>query len=117
MIAYSSITVNLQSKDEAPAFLPGMLEGDRRQKQAVSQLDWLIIDLDKGEDATALNEAVRAKGFYALIYSTYSHLSPETEVPLDDYRKFTLSNMVTKEGLRSYLLKARNYPSMGRREC
>jgi hypothetical protein len=37
-------------KDEAPAFLPGVLQGDRRQRQAVSELDWLIIDLDKGED-------------------------------------------------------------------
>ncbi len=86
-----------------------MIQGERRLKQAVSQLDWLIIDLDKGEDINAVIAAVKAKGLYALIHSTYSHLSPETAIRLDDYRRFTHTNDITGEGLRSYLLKVRNY--------
>ena len=65
-----------ERKDEAPAFVPGSIHGDRRQKHAISQLDWLIIDLDKGEDINAVIAAVKARRLYALIHSTYSHHAP-----------------------------------------
>ena len=96
-------------KDEAPAFLPGVLQGERRLGQAVSQLDWLTIDLDKGEDISAVTAAVKAKSLYALIHSTFSHLTPETAIGLDDYRKFANGKEVTVDGVRSYLREVRNY--------
>ena len=80
------------------------------RKRAVSQLDWLIIDLDKGEDITAVIAAVKARGLYALVHSTFSHLSTETEMSLDDYRKFIGDNQVTAAGLRRYLLEVKEIP-------
>ena len=98
-----------ERKEDSPGYVPGVMQGERRLKQAISQLDWLIIDLDKGEDINAVIAAAKAKELCAFIHSTYSHLSQETEISLDDYRKFMGSNAVTDAGLRSYLLEVRNY--------
>jgi hypothetical protein len=98
-----------ERKRESPGYVPGVIQGDCRKKPAVSQLDCLIIDLDKGEDVDDFIARVRAEELYALIHSSHSHLTQETEILLDDYRKFTGSNPVTEEGLRSYLLEKRKY--------
>src|SRR5262249_48918110 len=93
----------VERKSDCGAYVPGIIRGDRRTKLAVCQLDWLIIDLDRGEDILAVIAAVRAKGLYALVHSTFSHMSSETDIVLDDYRKFTGEKTVNATGLRRYL--------------
>ena len=99
----------LENKDQSEVFVPGAIQGDRRKKPAVSELSALVIDLDKGEDLDELRALIRAKDLYATIYSTHSHLSRETEIKLDDYRKFMSGNEVTAEGLKRFLLEVRKF--------
>jgi hypothetical protein len=93
----------LLSKGDCGAFVPGVIQGDRRQKSAVSELGLVVLDLDRGEDIDAVRGQLQSLNHYAIIYSTHSHMSSETEIKLDDYRKFTASKGVTAEGLRLFL--------------
>ena len=86
-----------------------MIVGDRRTKSAVTQLDLLAIDLDKGEDVSSVVAAVKTRGLCAFLHSTYSHLSQETAVRLDDFRKFMGSNAGSAAGFRRYLLEVKKY--------
>ena len=69
----------------------------------------VVLDLDKGEDIDAIRSSIRSKQLYAIIYSTYSHLTTETEIKLDDYIKFT-GDDVSVDGLKSYLVEKRGLP-------
>ena len=98
-----------EDKKRAPAYFPGKLIGDRRKKSAVCELHFLAIDLDKGEFVDKVIAAIKAKGLRAVVHSTHSHLTEETEILLDKYRMFTGSNGVTTAGLRRYLLEVERY--------
>ena len=89
--------------------MPGVIQGERRQKAAASELSLLVLDLDRGEDINAIREQLRSRNLYAIIYSTHSHMSSETEIKIDDYRRLTKSKVVTVEGLRRVLLEQRKF--------
>ena len=99
----------VEKKGDCGAYVPGVIQGDRRVKSAVSRLDWLAIDLDKGEDVDCIIAGVQARGLYTLIHSTHSHLSQEMEVRLDDFRKFMGSNPGSTDGFRRYLLEIKKF--------
>ena len=94
----------LQKKHDAEAFVPGTIEGDQRKSAAISELCAFVFDLDKGEDLDAIRQTIISKGNLAFVYSTHSHLSPETTIKIDDYRRFTGNRQtVTSDGARRYL--------------
>ncbi len=96
-------------KKNGRGFVPGVIQGDRRKKTAVSQLTALVLDLDKGENWKKVGAAIDARGHYAIAYTTFSDLSRETEIKIDAYRKFVGSNEVNSEGLRKYLTEVTQY--------
>ena len=95
----------LTKKDDARAFVPGVVIDERRVKSAVSELSLVVLDLDKGEDIKAVSALIRSRGLHAIIYSSHSHGSAETAIKLDDYRKFSGQREVSVQWLRSYLLE------------
>jgi hypothetical protein len=99
----------LLNKEDCAAFVPGVIQGERRQKSGVSELSLLVLDLDRGEDIDVILGQLRSANLYAIIYSTHSHMSSETEIKLDDYRRFANSKHVTVEGLRRFLFEQRKF--------
>lgn len=98
-----------RKKDDAEAFVPGAIMGDRRTIQAVIELCAFVFDLDRGEDIDVVRQTIKARGLLAYIYSTYSHMCAETEIKIDDYRKFVGSSEVTPSGLERFLAERKGF--------
>lgn len=99
----------VHDKKAAKAFLPGAIQGDRRKKAAVCELSAVVLDLDKGETFERIRETLQSKNYYAIVYSTHSHMTSETPIKLDDYRSFSGTFDVSVEGARQFLLDKRHY--------
>ena len=76
---------------------PASSDGTRRKKNAVEALYLLVLDADRGDDLLEIVARIRALGYAAAVHSSYSHLSTETRIKFDDYKRHTGAGEVTAE--------------------
>lgn len=69
------------------AFTQGALAGKQRKTAAVKTLDLLVLDIDNGQPIEELREELLAHDIFAVIYSTYSHLSTTSKVGTAPFMK------------------------------
>ena len=92
-----------------PSYLPGKLAGTQRKKNAVEELYLLVLDSDRGDDLRQIVERIRALGYAAVAHSSYSHLSKETRIKFDDYKRHAGTGEVTAERAREYLINKKSF--------
>jgi len=97
------------SKKDGPAYLPGKLNGTERRKNAVERLDLLVLDSDRGADLKEIASRLRALGYAAVVHSSYSHLSCQSLIKFDDYKRHTGTGEVTAEGAQAYLIEKKGF--------
>lgn len=94
-----------------PCFLPGTFEGEQRSANAVKQIDMLVYDVDGQQTFAEAREKLTEAGVYALMYTTYSHLSSETRILTDHFYKWIQKEGIpeksaaTRENVLKYLAK------------
>lgn len=69
------------------AFTQCSLAGKQRKTAAVKTLDLLVLDIDNGQPIEELREELLTHGIFAVIYSTYSHLSTTSKVGTAPFMK------------------------------
>jgi hypothetical protein len=79
-----------ETKDGS-CFVPAAVEGETRNANAVAAIYTLWLDIDKASmaEVEAVEAELRRHGLGYVLYSTFNHLSPETEV--DHERKEELT--------------------------
>jgi hypothetical protein len=68
-------------------FVPGALAGGERKNTAVTQVDFLVYDIDCDMTVEALDAKLDILGTYAIMYTTYSHKTTTTLVATSAYLK------------------------------
>jgi len=97
------------STKDGLCYLPGKLNGTERKKNAVERLDLLVLDSDRGADLKEIASRLRALGYAAVVHSSYSHLSCQSLVKFDDYKRHTGTGEVTAEGAQAYLIDKKGF--------
>ena len=69
----------------------------------------LVLDADRGDDLSEIVARIRALGYAAAVHSSYSHLSTETRIKFDDYKRHTGAGEVTADRAREYLINKKGY--------
>ena len=92
---------------DGPCFLQGNATGGHRQARAMEFLYVIGIDVDNGMPSREIDEIVRARGLFAIRYTTHSHGKDYTEVRKDDWVKYLRAN----EGatIAEYLVARKRY--------
>lgn len=95
-------------KKDGQCYTPALLSGMQRRIDFTTQIDVAVLDADCGHDFEEIKAAVQAKGWCAIIHSTFSHLSDRTLISADAFDKW-----VATEGndgdIRSYMLEGKGY--------
>jgi len=73
---------------DGSCIVPGVFTGSKRTKQAVERVDFLMLDSDTGVTFDHLVSKLREKGWKAIVSSTHSHMTTETEVRLSNWNKW-----------------------------
>ncbi len=96
--------------------LPGINLGAKRDKNSIKVIDVLIYDCDGAQSFEEIDALLDKSGVYAILYSTYSHLSTKTKIKTDSYEQWakreskafppTTGSMIEylKDNKKSYLL-------------
>lgn len=65
---------------DGPAMTQGALMGPQRKAKAVKACSLVMLDHDTGETVDEIAAAIESRGLAAVLWTTYSHLKPETEI-------------------------------------
>lgn len=68
-------------------FVPGVLAGGERKNTAVTQVDFLVFDIDCDMTVEELDAKLDDLGMHAIMYTTYSHKTTTTLVATGAYAK------------------------------
>jgi hypothetical protein len=74
------------------AFVPAKLKNNRRRKGNVLSISLLVFDIDGGQTYEEVISFLRERGYYAFVYTTYSHLTSTTIVRCDHFQKWASEN-------------------------
>lgn len=74
-------------KDGA-CFTPAVFSGQLRRLDQATQIDVVVLDADSGNTLQEIQSAIEAKGWRAIIHSTYSHLTEQTPIGANAYDKW-----------------------------
>ena len=77
----------------------------------IDTLSALVLDLDKGADIDALEDAIGARGLFALVHSTWSHGMTKTEINVEAYTKATGCTVFEIQWVYSYLRRPNVIPA------
>ena len=79
-----------RAEKDGPAYIPGLVHGEKRNKKAVASLSAMVFDLDclSWPDAKVVLSRIKAAQLYHIVYTTHNHEYPETEVDYDEYHKY-----------------------------
>lgn len=91
-IAKKLTTHRVQKIKEGPCFVPGKIIGNERKATAVEQLDLLVYDVDGGQSYDEVKQILDATNIAYVLYTSYSHLTTETEIKTDLLENWALKN-------------------------
>ncbi len=84
-------TSPIGSKD-GPCYTPACFAGGARRMDQAAHIDVAVLDADCGHSFEEISAAVRARGWRAIIHSTYSHLSTQTMIAAAPAEKWMEEN-------------------------
>lgn len=86
----------------------GPLVAGQRIAKNMQAAHFIMLDCDTGEDMDSLERKVRDKGWAAVLWHTYSHMKPTTEIPEDRLVKFAreMRTPLTNDGVALAALAA-----------
>ena len=90
------------------AFLPGKLKGLERKKNAVEELGIAVLDCDRGDNLGEIDRAPAFSGLRSRCSLFLSHLTDQTLIKFDDYRRFAQTVDVRADIVRDYLISKKN---------
>jgi hypothetical protein len=91
---------------DGTCFTPATFTGTVRRMEQAARIDIAVLDADCGHSFDEIKNAVEAKGWKAIIHSTYSHLTSQTVIAADPADKWMAENNGTIAG---YLLAKKGY--------
>ncbi len=105
-IAERLSTSPVGSKD-GPCYTPAVFAQHSRKMEFAQQIDLVVLDADSGHSFEDIKAAVSAKGWRAIVHSTYSHLSTESHIAAEAAEKWMLDNPGAPIG--AYMVSKKNY--------
>jgi len=82
------LTAHSVGTKDGPCIVPAVFLGTRRRKSEAEQIDVVFLDSDAGATLDEIRAAISARGWAAIISSTHSHLSNQTEVKRGNWDTF-----------------------------
>lgn len=92
---------------DGPCYTPAVFDGYARKMDKAAQIDVAVLDADCGHSFEEIAAAVRARGWRAIIHSTYSHLSDSTMVAAGAAEKWMADH--PGAGIAGYMLEKKGY--------
>lgn len=90
---------------DGSCFIPAIFRGTRRTKDDADMIGLLVLDCDTGESLEQICSAIQKMGWAAIIYSTHSHMTTDTEISKASYEKKQYDNpelyLTQEKGVRS----------------
>ena len=86
------LTNHVPGPKEGSCIVPAQFSGTRRHKDAAARIDMAFLDSDSGASLAAIEAALKAKGWEAVVSSTHSHMATRTKVALSNWDKFFAKN-------------------------
>jgi hypothetical protein len=92
-------------------FLQGPPLGGERTSNSIPHTDILVLDLDTGESIAAIRDKLFKLGLAAVIYTTFSHLKPVSDVSKDSVVRWLGSPDAVPdlEAVKGYLMEVKRY--------
>lgn len=92
-------------------YLGGSVIDGERRANAIPHMDLCVLDLDTGENIADLIKAIQAQGWFALIYTTHSHMKPITEIKKDAVINWIGGDVVNPDidHVKGYLAEVKRY--------
>lgn len=92
------------------SFLQGVAIDGKRVKTSISHMEFLVLDLDTGESIETIKRRIAELGYFAIIYTTHSHLKNVTEIKRDEIlRYFEISTDPTIQQIKQWLQEVKSY--------
>lgn len=82
------LTSHVPGSKEGACVVPAVFTGDRRKKEEAAQIDVAFLDSDSGACLDAITDALRARGWEAVVSSTHSHMTTATLVSLVNWNRY-----------------------------
>src|ERR1700730_3108166 len=93
------------SKD-GPCYTPAIFSGNKRNKQEAVEIGIAALDADCGHTLDEIVEALGKAGLEAIVHSTYSHMTTESEISCSDFDKWEAE---TGQDVAAYMREKRSY--------
>jgi Protein of unknown function (DUF3987) len=105
-LAQMLATAAVGQKDGA-CYTPATFSGVARRMDQATQIDVAVLDSDTGHTLEQIRAAIKAKGWAAIIHSTYSHLTNQTIIAAEPADKWLAAN--PGADIADYLRTKRGY--------
>lgn len=86
------LTVHELGRKEGSCIVPGIFSGTERKKEYATQIDLAFLDSDTGVPLDEIVHAIKRQGWTAIISSTHSHLTAETEASVSNWDRYFRDN-------------------------
>jgi hypothetical protein len=116
-LTFESLAKVLSKAETGPkdgtCYTPATFTGFARRMDQAAQIDIVVLDADCGHTLEEIEKAVKARGWQAIIHSTYSHLSDVTTIAAEAFDRWSAANdgadvgafMLAKKGYLPRVLK------------
>jgi len=102
--------IEISPRDEGPALVPGVLQGDQRLNERVTSLSAAVLNCNKGQPIREIVSKIEASGYHTYIYTTYDHLNTRTAVRVRALQAaYGPTVAVTADLVRRYLIEEKGY--------
>jgi hypothetical protein len=82
------LTSHVPGAKEGSCLVPAVFTGSSRKKEEAAQIDVAFLDSDSGATLDQIVDALKARGWEAVVSSTHSHMSTRTEVSAKNWDRF-----------------------------
>lgn len=106
------LTQHVKGTKDGPCYLGGSVVAGNRSANSVPHMDLLVLDLDTGENIDTLITKLQKLGWFALIYTTHSHLKPVTDIKKDAVVKWLGGDSAVEPDIdhaKAYLIDVKRY--------
>lgn len=82
------LTSHMPGPKEGACIVPAIFSGDKRKKEEATKIDVAFLDSDSGATLDEITNAIKARGWEAVVSSTHSHMSTVTTVARSNWDRF-----------------------------
>jgi len=92
---------------DGPCYTPAIFTGTARRMDQTARIDVVVLDADCGYSLGEIADSITAKGWRAVIHSTHSHMTNQTQISEAAFEKWRADN--TGKGVEEYLAEKKGY--------